>query len=126
MEVSVLTPCRVCGRDTGRVVKGMHVHRACLVKKSIEVLTVEDSWGAPIENVLQRVISEHGVWSDRCSALGVSKVTLYSWVRKYLAMSPQQAVRRYHAGATGGVAPFELQTGYRDFLADHKIFLVPG
>jgi len=118
-------PCKVCGIDTDRTIKGVPVHRECLLFKSVEVIKIEEEWHKPIGEVLSMVIRDHPIWPERCAALGVSKVTMYSWVRKYLSLNPQQAVRKLRTKSQFPSPPFELQTGYRDFLGDSSVFLVP-
>jgi hypothetical protein len=61
-------------------------------------------------------------WPERYTRLGVSKVTLYAWVRKYLKETPAQAVRRVRGGDTSA---WTLQTGSRDYLSDPSIVLLP-
>jgi len=83
----------------------------------MEVLKVEQNYsGKPIEDVLIFLIKSYDTWEDRYKALGVSKVTLYAWVKKYLGLTPQQAVRELKAKKAKDKIRINLQTGSRDYL----------
>jgi hypothetical protein len=77
-------------------------------------------YGHPIEEILVALIQKLDTWDERYAKIGVSKVTIFSWVRKYLGMTPSQAVAAYRISG-----PPQLQTGLRDYLRVPSAMLIP-
>lgn len=109
--------CIRCKKELDNSIRGVWIHRNCVDGKSIEVLKVEQNFlGKPIEEILVFLIKSYDTWEDRYKALGVSKVTLFAWVKKYLGLTPQQAVRELRAKKSKDKIRINLQTGSRDYL----------
>ena len=109
--------CLRCKKELKTSIRGVWIHKHCTEGKSMEVLKVEQNYsGKPIEDVLVFLIKSYDTWEDRYKALGVSKVTLYAWVKKYLGLTPQQAVRELKAKKAKDKIRINLQTGSRDYL----------
>jgi hypothetical protein len=87
------------------------------------VVLLERRYGHPIEDILIALIQKLDTWDDRYAAIGISKVTIFSWVRKYLGMTPSQAVTAYRT--PNATAPLALQTGIRDYLRAPIAMLLP-
>lgn len=110
-----------CTRAATRTIKGFPVCAECRSRKSIEVIRVELRYQMDIESILRAVIQRFDTWGERYKVLGVSKVAMFGWVRKYLDLTPQQAVAEIHDGKK---CAGSLQTGVRDYLTT-KILIVP-
>lgn len=89
-----------------------------------EVTRVETDHGKKIEDVLIDVIKNYNTWSDRSAVLRVSKVTLFTWTRRYLHMTPQEAVCKFHDGCRKKT-PIKKQAGVRDYLSTTLSLLIP-
>jgi hypothetical protein len=84
---------------------------------------VEKGYGKSIDAVLRDVISAYNTWNERSAVLGVSKVTMYTWVRRYLKMTPQQSVLEIKEKKK--VLSVRKQAGVRDYLTSTVAILIP-
>jgi len=91
--------------------------------RSYEVSRVEKGYGKSIDAVLRDVISAYNTWNERSAVLGVSKVTMYTWVRRYLKMTPQQSVLEIKEKKK--VLSVRKQAGVRDYLTSTVAILIP-
>lgn len=115
--------CIVCHEEVDKVISGVPIHRSCLGNKSLQILSLEAQHKHPINEILIEVIRRFDTWEERYRVLGVSKVTIYCWVRKYLGMTPLQAVSTY--GKNAQSTQVQLQTGNRDYMQLNSSIFVP-
>lgn len=119
-----MTPCIVCKEDVDKPISGVSVHMGCLRGKSPQIVQVEVRYGHPIEEVLVACLKKMDTWEARYTELGVSKVTIYCWVKRFLNMTPLQAVSLYKNKVPTD-RPSGLQTGSRDYLKSNHTMFIP-
>ena len=114
-----------CQNEADGKWKGIPVCAHCRSTKSAEVIMAERAFQRPIADLLKHLIMHYDTWEERYTLLGISKVALFSWVRRYLNKTPQQAVRDLRSNESHGTMNLSLQNGVRDYLQTTAVLLLP-
>ncbi len=116
--------CIVCKEGVDKLIAGVPVHSKCLKGKSPQIVAVEAKYDHSIEEILIACIKRLNTWEERYTELGVSKVTIYCWCKKFLNMTPLQAVATYKPQSKSTQSA-SLQTGSRDYLRHNQTMFIP-
>lgn len=116
--------CIVCHEEVDKLISGIAVHSVCLKGKSPQIVSVEAKYEHTIEEILIACIKRLNTWEERYTELGVSKVTIYCWCKKFLNMTPLQAVATYRPQSKVAQT-IGLQTGSRDYLKYNQAMFIP-